>query len=138
MQISPYLTFNGNCEEAFRFYEKVLGGKIIMMMKIRESPAAEHTPPERLDTIMHARLEVGSMVLMGADAPPQFYSTPQGYSVSIVVDDPADADRIFAEFAEGGSVRMQMQQTFWAFRFGMVIDRFGTPWMLNCETPLGG
>ena len=84
---------------------------------------------------MHARMTVGNAVLMDADAPPQFFSQPQGFSVSISVKDADEAQRIFTALAEGGTVRMPLQETFWAKRFGMLIDRFGTPWMVNCETP---
>ena len=84
---------------------------------------------------MHARMTVGNAVLMGADAPPQFFSQPQGFSVSISVKDADEAQRIFTAIAEVGTVRMPLQETFWAKRFGMPIDRFGTPWMVNCETP---
>jgi PhnB protein len=133
MQINPYLSFNGKCETAFKFYEKVLGGKILMMMKYGESPMATQTPPESKDNIMHARLAVGDMLLMGADAPPQFYTPMQGMVVTLGVETPAEADRLFNALAEGGTVRMPIQETFWARRFGMLIDQFGTPWMVNCE-----
>jgi PhnB protein len=72
---------------------------------------------------------------MGGDAPPQFASKPQGFCVSIQVDDPAKAERIFGELSEGGVVQMPIRETFWARRFGMLIDKFGTPWMVNCERP---
>jgi PhnB protein len=133
--LNAYLTFNGQCEQAFRFYERCLGGKIEMMMTHGESPMAEQTPPELRSRIMHARMTVGNAVLMGADASPQFFSQPQEFSVSISVKDADEAQRIFTALAEGGTVRMPLQETFWAKRFGMLIDRFGTPWMVNCETP---
>lgn len=135
MQLSPYLAFNGNCAEAFKFYERLLGGKIVMMMTHAGSPAAEHTPSEWQDKIMHARLTIGDQVLMGSDAPPQYQQTPQGFSVSIQIDDPEEGERIFNGLAENGTVKMPFQQTFWAARFGMCIDRFGVPWMVNCENP---
>ena len=133
MQLNPYLTFNGNCEAAFKFYEKVLGGKIEAMMPHEGTPAAEHVPPEWRSKIMHARLTVGDKVLMGSDAPPAHHEPMKGFSVTLGVDDPADAERIFHALAENGTVRMPIQQTFWAARFGMLVDRFGTPWMINCE-----
>jgi PhnB protein len=133
MQINPYMYFNGQCEEAFKFYEKLLGGKIEIIMTHEGTPAASHVPAEWGKKIMHARMVVGGQTLMASDAPPGHYHKPQGYSVSISVKDPADADRIFHALAENGSVNMPIQETFWAQRFGMLVDRFGIPWMVNCE-----
>jgi PhnB protein len=133
MHINPYLNFNGNCEEAFRFYERCLGGKITAMFPHQGTPAAEHVPPEWQSKIMHASLSVGDDVLMGSDAPPKHYETPRGFSVSLNVSKITDAERIFASLSEGGEVRMPIQQTFWAVRFGMLVDRYGIPWMINCE-----
>jgi PhnB protein len=135
MQLNPYLVFNGNCEAAFKFYEKVLGGKIEAMLPHEGTPAAEHVPPEWRNKIMHARLSVGDEVLMGSDAPPDRYEAMKGFSVTLGIDRPADAERIFHALAEKGTVRLPIQQTFWAARFGMLVDQFGTPWMINCEQP---
>jgi PhnB protein len=135
MRINPYLTFNGNCEAAFKFYERCLGGKIGFMMRNSESPMAAQTPPERRNQIMHARLMVGDQVLMGSDAPPDHYQPAKGFTVSLSVDEPAEADRIFGALSEQGTVTMPIQETFWARRFGMLTDRFGIPWMINCEKP---
>jgi PhnB protein len=133
MQMNPYLTFNGQCEAAFKFYEKCLGAKIVMMMMHEGTPAAEHVKPEWRNKILHARLQIGDQVVMGSDAPPDRYEQPKGFSVSVSVDDPAEADRIFGALAEQGTVRMAIQKTFWAIRFGTLVDRFGIPWMINCE-----
>lgn len=133
MQLNPYLTFNGQCEEAFKFYAKCLGGKIVAMMTHEGTPMAKSTPPEWLGKIIHARLMVGDKILMGSDAPSPHYEPMKGFSVTLGIDDPAEADRVFAALAEGGTVRMPIQETFWARRFGMLTDRFGTPWMVNCE-----
>lgn len=133
MRMTPYLNFDGQCAEAFRFYERVLGGKIEAMMTHGESPIAGQVPPEWHDRILHARLTVGNQVLMGSDAPPEYYQKPQGLYVSLQIDNPADAERIFRALAENGTVTMPLQKTFWAGRFGMLIDRFGTPWMVNCD-----
>ena len=133
MQLNPYLTFKGDCETAFKFYEKILGGKIVMMQAHEGTPAAEQTPPEWRSKILHARMTVGDWVLMGSDAPPSRYEQPKGFSVTVSVEDPAEADRVFQALAENGTVRMPIQKTFWAIRFGMLVDRFGTPWMINCE-----
>ena len=94
---------------------------------------ADQTPREWRDKVMHARLIVGDEVLMGSDAPPDRYEPMKGITVTLGVDEPADAERIFSALAEGGTVQMPIQQTFWAARFGMLTDRFGTPWMINCE-----
>ncbi len=133
MQLNTYLVFNGQCEEAFKFYERCLGGKIAAMFTHAGTPAAEHVPPEWLNKIMHVRMEVGDSILMGSDAPPDRYKSPQGFSVNIALDEPKEAERIFHALAEGGTVGMPIQQTFWAARFGMLVDRFGIPWMVNCE-----
>src|SRR5580704_10153981 len=94
--------------------------------------------PETATRIMHARLQVGDRLLMGGDAPPQFVTKPQGFCVSVQVDDPAEAERIFLGLGDGGVVQMPIAETFWARRFGMLIDKFGTPWMVNCEKPMVG
>jgi PhnB protein len=133
MQMSPYLTFKGECEAAFNFYERCLGGRIEAMFRDGESPMAGQTPPERLNAILHARLKVGDFVLMGSDAPPERYARPAGFAVSLGIAEPEEAERIFHALAEGGTVQMPIEKTFWAKRFGMLVDRFGTPWMINCE-----
>ena len=133
MQLNPYLRFNGNCEAAFKFYERCLGGKIEMMMKHSEAPTPEPVPANWRDKILHVRLSVGAWVLMGSDAPPEYAENFGSFSLSVGVDKPAEADRVFNALAEKGQVRMPMQQTFWAERFGMLVDRFGVPWMVSCE-----
>jgi PhnB protein len=135
MQLSPYLNFNGQCEAAFKFYERVLGGKIEAMITYAGTPAEEHAPPELRNKILHARLIVGSDALMGSDAPPDRYDAPKGFSVSLQIDDPADAERIFHALTENGIVQLPIQQTFWAERFGMLVDQFGIAWMVNCGKP---
>jgi PhnB protein len=133
MQLNPYLLFNGNCEAAFKCYERVLGGKIISMAPYEGSPAAGQVPPDWRNKIIHARLTVGNTLLMGSDPPPDRYEAMKGFSVTLGFDDPAEAERIFHALAENGTVRMPIQQTFWALRFGMLVDQFTTPWMINCE-----
>lgn len=136
MQFVPYLTFNGDCEAAFKFYEQCFRGKIEALLPHAGTPAEGHVPAEWRDKIMHARLVVGDTVLMGSDAPPVpmgGYEQPKGFSVALQIKDPAEADRIFAALAENGTVRMPIQETFWAVRFGMLVDRFGIPWMVNCQ-----
>ena len=132
MNIHPYLTFDGNCAEAFRAYAKILGGKLEMMTN-GESPVAGQTPPDQKDRILHARLDLGHSVVMGSDAPPPYFTRPGGFSVSIGMSDTAEGERIFQALSEGGQVKMPFAKTFWAERFGMCVDRFGIPWMVNCE-----
>ena len=133
MQLNPYLFFNGQCETAFKFYAELLGGKIIAMMTHAGTPAENQVPLEWREKIIHARMVIGDQLLMGSDAPPGHFQQPQGYSVSLLVDEPEDAERIFHTLAENGTVKMPLQKTFWAIRFGMLVDRFGIPWMINCE-----
>ena len=133
MQLNPYLFFNGNCEAAFKFYAQVLGGKIDGMLTHAGTPAEQEVPAEWRDKIMHARLIVGDQVLMASDTPPAHYQKPSGFSVSIQIKDKAEAERIFNALAEGGKVQMPFGQTFWAAGFGMCVDRFDIPWMVNCD-----
>jgi PhnB protein len=134
MKMNAYLSFNGTCEAAFRFYEKALGGRIVMMLRNKEAPAeAGPIDPKMTERIMHARLIAGEAVLMGGDAPPEHYAKAQGFCVNISVDTPEEADRVFAALSDGATIRMPIGETFWASRFGMLVDKFGTPWMVNCE-----
>jgi PhnB protein len=133
MQLNPYLNFNGNCEAALKFYEKCLGGKIAFKTTYGESPMAKETPKERLNQILHARFMVGDNVLMASDCPPERYDEPKGISITLNIDTPKEAERIFAALSEKGTVCMPIQETFWAVRFGMLTDQFGIPWMINCE-----
>lgn len=133
MRLNPYLHFDGNCREAFGFYEQVLGGKVIMMLTHADAPPDMQGPPESQGRIMHARMDVGGTVLMGSDTPIGRWMPAQGFMVSLNIDDPAEADRAFAALAEGGAVHMPIAETFWAHRFGILADKFGIPWMVNCE-----
>ena len=133
MRLNPMLTFDGQCEAAFKFYEQCLGGKIVTMLTYRNSPMAEQVSSEWLDKILHTTLNVDDTVLMGCDTPPEHFQEAKGISVVIGIAEPANAERIFHALAEGGIVQMPIQQTFWAVRFGMLRDRFGIPWMINSE-----
>jgi len=134
MQLNPYLIFNSQCEAAFNYYAKHLNGKIEMMMRFGDSPAAADVPEHAKQDVIHARMTINGQVLMGSDAgKPEHYAKPQGFSVSINTSSIDEAERIFKALADGGTVQMPIQQTFWAIRFGMLTDRFGTPWMVNCE-----
>jgi PhnB protein len=133
MHVNPYLEFNGQCEEAFRLYERCFNGKIEMMMTHGESPMADQVPADWRKAILHARLAIGDSVLLGSDRPPEQYKTAQGFSVFLDINDPAEAERVFHALEEKGKVGMPFQQTFWAYRFGMVVDKYGIPWLINCE-----
>jgi PhnB protein len=134
MKLSAYLHFNGQCEEAFKFYERALGGKIVSMFTYDGTPLAEQVPAEWRRKIMHAQMSAGGLTLMGADSSsPAQYKKPQGISITIETDQTAEAERLFQALAENGEVQMPIQQTFWATRFGMLVDRFGIPWMVNCS-----
>ena len=133
MELSTYLFFDGRCGEAFKFYEKCLGGKV-ESMTYAGSPAESDIPADWRDKIIHARLTVGeNQVLMGSDPPPAHYQKSQGFSVSVSVKDVAEGERIFNCLSEGGTLTMPYQKTFWAAGFGMCVDKFGIAWMVNCE-----
>lgn len=132
MHISPYLHYNGNCEAAFKFYEKTLGAKIVFKMTWGESPMAKDSPPNQANKIMHAAIEIGDETLSGGDCPPDRFEKPQGAWIMLDCKTPEEADRVFHAFSAEGKVTMPISETFWAKRFGMVIDQFGTPWMVNC------
>jgi PhnB protein len=134
--LNPYLFYDSNCEAAFKFYEKTLGGKIEVMLRNEEGPPEMASPPERKHKIMHARMTIGGQVLMASDAPPDHFHKPQGFSVSLTFTDPAEAERKFKALSEGGSVNMPFGKTFFSQGFGMCSDQFGIPWMVNC--PLEG
>jgi PhnB protein len=133
MDVNTYLGFDGNCAAAFKFYEKVLGGKILMVMSYGDMSGSSDMPADVKARIAHTRMQLGDKLLMGSDSPPGRFEQPKGFHVNIGVNDPAQADRLFAALAENGTVTMPIQETFWAARFGMLVDQFGTPWMINCE-----
>jgi PhnB protein len=134
MKVTPYLNFDGQCEEAVKTYERVLGGKIAAVFYFGDSPMAAKYP-QMAKKVMHARLDIGDQMILGSDAPPEYFEQPQGASVMLDLEDTAEAERIFSALAEGGDVRMPIQETFWAKRYGHVVDRFGTPWMINVSQP---
>ena len=136
MQLSPYLHFKGQCEEAFKFYEKALNGKLDFLMAFEKSPMANQVPADWQNKVMHATLTAGGVRVMGSDPPPDRYQKPQGFSMAVNLKDAAEADRVFKALAEGGAELMPIQETFWALRYGMLVDRYGIPWMVNCEKPM--
>jgi PhnB protein len=135
MQISPYLSFKGECEAAFTLYAQCLGGQIGAIFHYAGSPMADQVPADWQDKVMHGSLTVGELVLMGGDVAPDRYEEPRGFSLSIQIKNPTEAERVFSELGKDGRVTMPLEKTFWAERFGMVVDRFGIPWLINCETP---
>ena len=135
MHLDPYLHFNGNCEEAFKLYEKALGGKITFKTTYGEAPKEAQSSPDFNDKIMHISMNLDGRILMGSDVPADRYKAPEGFSLSVSTKDPAEADRVFNEISENGNVIMPIQKTFWSPRFGMCTDRFGIPWMVNTEQP---
>jgi PhnB protein len=137
VKLNPYLAFDGQCREAFQFYEKALGGKIAFIQTIGESPMAASMPPEARARIMHVTLHVGDQVLQGADAPTGQFSKPAGFCVAVHYEGAEEAQRVFAALSQDGKVQMPFQPTFWAKGFGMCIDRFGTPWIVNGGQTVG-
>ena len=135
MQVSPYLSFNGQCELAFRLYERSLGGQRGPIFRYGGSPMEDQVPPDWHDKIMHGSIAIGGLVLMGADVVPASYEEPKGFSLSLQMADVAEAERIFQDLSQNGRVVVPLETTFWAARFGMVVDPFGIPWTINCEEP---
>ena len=130
MQVNTYLLLDGHCEEAFTRYQQILGGRITGMYRHAGTPGADHVPPEWQNKIMHVCLDFDGRQLMGSDAPPGRSKPPGGFSVQVAAETAGEAERIFAALGEGGTVTMPLAQTFWAERFGMLVDRFGVPWMV--------
>lgn len=135
MRWNPLLSFNGQCREAFEFYARCFDGRIAFIIPWGETPAAETVPPEWRSKIIHATLRFGDQTLQGADAPPGQYESPIGFSLSLTARDEAEAKRFFDVLAKDGAIRMPLQPTFWSPAFGMLVDRFGIPWMIGCEQP---
>jgi PhnB protein len=133
MKASASLGFKGDCEAAFKFYEQHLGGQPGPIFRYAGSPMADGVPPDWRDKIMHGSIVVGDLVLMGGDFLEGQYQAPQGFTLSLQISDTADAERIYRALAQDGTVLMALQETFWAARFGQVVDRFGIPWQINCE-----
>jgi PhnB protein len=136
MKLYTYLNYGGNCAEAFRFYEKHLGGKIVMMMTHAQHPDAKNAaPPGSENLILYANMTIGETQLMGSDVPAERFQPMRSVYLSLSVDSDAEAERICALLADGGEIFMAMAETFFAFRFGMLRDRFGTSWMILHQKP---
>ena len=130
MKIETYIFFTDQCAEAMKFYAKALGGKIEAMMTYGEAPPGPYNTPDMANKVIHARLVVGDAVLMASDGPEA--KSRNGFAVTLQADTVAEADRLFDALSEGATITMPIGETFFSKRFGMLIDRFGTPWMVNC------
>lgn len=128
-----YLSFDGACEAAFRFYERRLGATPGAMFRYGDSPMAADMPPGWEAKIMHGSITLGGVTVLGADLPPGSYHRPGGFQIFLEVDDPAETERLFHALAENGTIDMPVQQTFWSLRFGVLRDQFGVPWSLSCS-----
>jgi len=135
MKLYTYLNYGGNCRQAFEFYQKHLGGKITMMLTHDQQPNAENVPADTRDTILHARITLGETEVLGADVPPGRFQPMRSAYLSLMVTSIEEAERIYALLSNGGEVFMKMQETFFAFRFAMLRDSFGTSWMILHERP---
>jgi PhnB protein len=138
MQLNAYLNFGGSCEEAFRFYEKNLGGKIIAMMRYGDQPDPKTVPPGTEKFLLYVSMSIAGTELMGSDVPPGRFEPMRSVYLSLGVDSSEEAERIYGLLAESGEVFMPMGETFFAFRFGMLRDRFGTSWMIIHQRPMPG
>jgi PhnB protein len=136
MKLNIYLNYGGNCAQAFRFYEEHLGAKITMMMTHGQAPNAAQVPPEWKNAVLHARLSIGGTEVLASDVPPDRFQPMRSAYLSLTVDTAGEADRIYALLSDGGEIFMPMQETFFAFRFAMLRDRFGTSWMIVNERPM--
>ena len=134
MAFHPYLMFGGNCREAFTRYQEIFGGELVLM-PMSEMPSEEPAPPDQADMIMHGALTFDGNLLMASDDPTGGFDGVRGMHVNYSVADVAEAERVFEALADGGQVTMPIEETFWSPRFGMCVDRFGTPWMVNAEAP---
>ena len=133
MKLHTYLNYGGNCRQAFDFYVEHLGGKLTSVTTHGEQPESSKVPPEWRNAVLHARMEIGETVLLGADIPPDRFQPMRSAYLTLMLDSVGEAERIYALLAEGGQIFMPMEETFFAHRFAMLRDRFGTSWMLLHE-----
>ena len=137
MKVQPYLFFDGRCEEALDFDKRALGAEVLMLMRFNEAP--DPPPPDMIapgseNKVMHASVRIGETEVLASDGRSMGQPVFQGVSLSLAVTSEAEADRVFKALSEGGQIQMPIGKTFWAERFGMLVDRFGIPWMINCDT----
>jgi PhnB protein len=130
VQLHTYLNYGGNCEAAFKFYAERLGGTIQMMMKHGEQPGAQETPPDLKGKVLHARMSLGGTDLLAADVPSDRFQPMRSAYLTLTLDSIDEAERIYALLSDGGQIFMKMEETFFAHRFAMLRDKFGTSWML--------
>jgi PhnB protein len=130
MQVQPYLSFEGRCEEAFEFYRRALGAEVEMLMRFKDSPDPGSCPAGAEDKVMHASFRIGDSTVMASDGRCQGQPSFQGIALSLTAADDAEAERLFGALAEGGQVQVPLAKTFFSSRFGMLSDRFGVPWMV--------
>jgi PhnB protein len=133
MQMTTYLSFRGECEEAFKCYEATLGGRLGPIFRYLGTSLASQVPADWQDKVMHGSLTIGDQILMAGDVAPERYEEPKGFSLSLQMKDTSEAERVFNELAKDGRIVMPLEKTFWAARFGMLVDRFGIPWLINCD-----
>jgi PhnB protein len=136
MQVNPYLYYDGNCEAAFRYYEQAIGAKVEVLMTHESAPPEMQTPADWKKKIMHGRFSVDGEVIMASDAMPGHFQKPQGFSVTLTVENLADAEAKFKALSDGGAVTMPFTPTFFAKGFGMCTDKFGIPWMVICPAEM--
>ncbi len=132
MRIDFHINFAGQCQEAFEFYQSVLGGKIVLLT-YGESPAKDIVPADWAKKIIHGSFIIKNLQIAGADVRPENYQKLQGCQLLLQLSNPADAARIFDALSTGGVVTMPLQKTFWSEAYGIVTDRFGVPWEVNCN-----
>ena len=133
MKVQPYVFFDGKCDEALEFYKRALGANVTALMRWKEAPDKAMITPGHENKVMHSEFQVGETVILASDGRGTGKPSFQGFALTITADNEADAKRMFNALGDGGQVQMPLEKTFWAERFGMVVDRFGVPWMINCE-----
>ncbi|HAH56902.1 MAG: VOC family protein [Lentimicrobium sp.] len=137
-KINPYLNFNGNTEEAFCFYKSVFGGEFIFLQRMKETPEGDKLKPEEQELIMHIALPIGSNILMGSDIVESMghkLRVGNNSFISVSLETEEEADRIFNQLSADGLVHMPLQKTFWDAYFGILTDKYGIQWMVDCEIP---
>ncbi|WP_339897252.1 VOC family protein [uncultured Gilvimarinus sp.] len=133
MNVNPYIFYNGNCAEAFTFYSECLGLPIDYMGTYKEAPGGNPVDASFDDKIMHVSLTIGGAILMGSDVPSGDYQAPQGISVALQTESASQAETMFNALSANGEIIMPLEKTFWAERFGLLRDKFGIKWMVNCD-----
>ena len=136
MKLNPYLNYGGNCKEAFEFYAKNMGGKITAMMTFADQPNPENAPPDWKNKVMYASMSIGQTEIMGSDAPADRFQPMRSVYLSLQVDSTPEAERLYKLLTEGGEIFMPMEETFFAHRFAMLRDKFGTSWMILHQKPM--